>query len=177
MSWKKIVTTLAAGMLLSAPARAGSFGAYGSYWNSDQADSSAGAGARIGFGFVKFLELDFHATDYPSFTTDVGGQSVDVKAMPVDGGLRVNFLPGGPINPFVGAGVTYYFLDTDKGGVDNKAGLYGQAGLEFGGKGPRFFIEALWRKVDAGISLAAFDRDTQFDGLAANAGFAWRWGS
>src|SRR5947208_262140 len=93
VNWKTILTALAATALLCAPARAGSFGVYGSYWKSDQADHSAGGGGRVGFTFVKFLELDFHGTDYPSFTTDVNGQAVDVKAKPVDGGLRFNLLP------------------------------------------------------------------------------------
>src|SRR6266704_1535760 len=112
MNRKTIMTALAAGMLFSIPAWAGSLGVYGSYWDSDQADRSWGGGGRVGFSFVKFLELDFHGTYYPNFTTDIGGQSGDVKAKPVDGGLRVNLLPGGPINPYAGAGVTYYFLKT-----------------------------------------------------------------
>lgn len=101
-------------------------------WNrdSDQADKSEGGGVRVGFNLVKFLELDFHGTYYSCFETDILGQIVEVKAKPVDGGLRFNLLPDGPVKPYVGAGVT----------------------------------------------LSAFDRDTQFDGIAANAGFAWRWG-
>ena len=175
MNWKRTVTALAAGMLFSIPAWAGSFGVYGSYWDSDQADRSWGGGGRVGFSFVKLLELDFHGTYYPSFTTDIGGQSVDVKAKPVDGGLRVNLLPGGPINPYAGAGVTYYFFSTNQGDIDSKTGIYGQAGLEFG-RDSRFFVETLWRKMDARIRLASFSRDTRFDGFSANAGFTWRWG-
>jgi hypothetical protein len=177
MGLKKIATALAAVTLFSVPAWAGSLGVYGSHWNSDQADSSQGGGVRLGFALVKFLELDFHGTSYPSFSTDVQGQSVDVRAQPVEGGLRVNLLPGGPLNPYVGAGVSYFFLDTDMGEIDNTTGIYGQAGLEFGGDGARFFVEALWRKMDTTVTLSAFDRDTGFDGLAANAGFSWRWGS
>jgi len=176
MSWKMMVTALAATALLSAPALAGSLGVYGSYWNSDQADNSAGAGGRIGFSFVKVLELDFHGTYYRSFTTDVNGQSVDVKAKPVDGGLRVNFLPSSPINPYVGAGVTRYFLESDQGTIDDKNGIYGQAGIELGSKGSRFFVEALWRKMETHVSLSSFDRNAKFDGIAANAGLVWRWG-
>ena len=177
MNWKRIVTALAASCLLAVPAWAGSFGIYGSYWDSDQAKNSTGGGGRIGFNFVKMLELDFHGTYFSRFTTDVGGQSVDVKAKPVDGGLRVNLLPGGPINPYVGAGVTYYFLETSQGSIDNKTGIYGQAGLELGGgEGSRFFVEALWRKMDTHLTLASFDTRTRFDGFTANAGVAWRWG-
>jgi hypothetical protein len=172
-----MVTATAAALLIAAPARAGSFGVYGAYWNSDQADSSAGGGAKVGFAFVKFLEFEIRGSFHPSFETDVMGQNVDVKARPLDGGLRVNLLPSGPVNPYLGAGLTYYFLDTDEGDVDNEAGIYGQAGLEFGGKTRRFFVEALWRKMDTTISLAAFDRDTDFDGFAASAGYVWRWGS
>jgi hypothetical protein len=176
MHWKRTVTSLAAVTLFSVPASAGSFGVYGSYWDSDQADKSEGGGVRVGFNFVKFLELDFHGTYYSSFSTSVLGQIVEVKAKPVDGGLRINLLPGGSVNPYVGAGVTYYILDTDRGEIDNQTGIYGQAGLEFGGDGTRFFVEALWRKMDTTVTLSAFDRDTRFDGIAANAGFAWRWG-
>ena len=176
MNWKRTAIALAAFALLVVPAHAGSFGLYGWYWDSNDADSSKGYGARAGFSFLKHLELDFHGTYYPSFTTDVNGQMVDVKAKPVDGGLRVNLLPGGPVNPYVGAGVSYFFLDTDQGEIDNKTGIYGQAGLELGGEGSHFFVEALWRKIDTTITLASFDRDTKLDGLAANAGFSWRWG-
>jgi len=176
VNWKTILTALAATALLCAPARAGSFGVYGSYWKSDQADHSAGGGGRVGFTFVKFLELDFHGTDYPSFTTDVNGQAVDVKAKPVDGGLRVNLLPSSSFNPYVGAGVTRYFLQSDQGRIDDKTGIYGQAGIELGSKGSRFFVEALWRKLETHVTLSSFDRNAKFDGIAANAGFAWRWG-
>ncbi len=176
MKWKMMVTAIAATAFLCAPALAGSLGVYGSYWNSDQADNSAGGGGRIGFSFVKFLELDFHGTYYSSFTTDVNGQSVDVKAKPVDAGLRVNFLPSSPFTPYVGAGVTRYFLDSDQGSIDDKNGIYGQAGVELGSAASRFFVEALWRKMETHVSLASFDRNAKFDGIAANAGLVWRWG-
>jgi len=176
MSWKRIVTALAASCLLAVPAWAGSFGFYGSYWDSDQAKNSTGGGGRIGFNFVKMLELDVHGTSFSKFTTDVGGQSVEVKAKPVDGGLRVNLLPSSSFNPYVGAGVTRYFLQSDQGAITDRTGIYGQAGIELGSKGARFFVEALWRKMETHITLSSFDRSAKFDGIAANAGFAWRWG-
>jgi hypothetical protein len=153
MNWKRFVTGVVVAVLFSVPASAGGFGVYGSYWDSDQADSSMGGGGKVGFTFVKFLELEFHGTYYPSFTTDVAGQNVDV-----------------------GAGVTYYFLSTDQGSIDNKTGIYGQAGLDLGSGNARFFVEALWRKMDTHISLSSFNRDATLDGFAANAGVAWQWG-
>jgi hypothetical protein len=176
MTFKRLMAALAAMLLVSAPARAGSFGLYGSYWNSDQADTSGGGGARIGFDFTRVIELEFHGTYFSNFTTDVNGQSVDVKATPVDGGLRFNLLPTSPVIPFVGAGVTYYFLDATQGTIDNKTGIYAQAGLEVGKRNTHFLIEALWRKMEATLSFASFDQNTQFDGLAGNVGIDWRWG-
>src|SRR5437899_11937386 len=137
MNCKRIVTALAASCLLAVPAWAGSFGIYGSYWDSDQAKNSTGGGGRIGFNFVKMLELDFHGTYFSKFTTDVGGQSVDVKAKPVDGGLRVNLLPGVPINPSVRAGITYYFLDTRQGSIQNHAASYSKVVVTLSGADAR----------------------------------------
>ena len=168
---------LAFAMIVVGPAWAGSLGVYGSYWDSEEADSSAGGGGRVGFAFVKFLEVEFRGTYYPSFNTDVMGMNVDVKAKPLDGGLRFNLLPSGPLNPYVGAGVTYYFLSADGGDIEDKTGIYGEAGLELGANRRKFFIEALWRKMDTTISLAAFNRRTDFDGVAFNTGLVWRWGS
>ncbi len=177
MDWKKVLVCAVVAVLCSAPSWAGSFGAYGSYWDSDEADKSLGAGARIGFNFVKFLELEFHGTHYPDFKTSLLLTDVDIKATPVDGGLRVNLLPSAPVNPYVGAGVSYYFLDTDKGNIDNKTGWYGEAGLDLGAKNTRFFAEALWRKLDTSIGLGVFNADTKFDGVAVNSGVVWRWGN
>jgi len=176
MKWSRLVLAAAVLALLCSPAMAGSLGVYGSYWNSDQANDSTGGGARVGFSFIKFLELDVHGTYYSSFTTDVNGQSVDVKAKPVDAGLRVNFFPSEAITPYVGAGFTRYFLEANQGSIEDKNGIYGQAGLELGGGFTRFFVEGLWRKMETSVSLASFDRNTKFDGFAANAGITWRWG-
>jgi outer membrane protein W len=94
----------------------------------------------------------------------------------VDGGLRVNFLPSLAVNPYAGAGVSYFFLESDQGAIDDETGWYAEAGLDFGGKNARVFVEAMWRKLDTQISLGVFDADARFDGTTVNAGFLWRWG-
>jgi len=81
------------------------------------------------------------------------------------------------LNPYVGAGVSYYFLDSNPGSIENKSGIYGVAGLDFGGKASHFFVEAMWRKLDTTIALNSFNTDAKFDGVAGNAGFVWRWGA
>ena len=179
MKVKRVVTFLAILTLFSAPSWAGSFSLFGSYWNSKDADASWGAGARVGFNLTKVLEMEFHGSYYPDFKDDeFPGQSFDLTAIPVDGGLKFNFAPDSALNPFVGAGVTYYFLSTSPGGVDNQTGVYLDAGVDMGDKdGARFFAEVMWRKVDTSVSFGAFDEDVRFDGLGLNAGATWRWGT
>lgn len=167
---------LAAGLLISVPVWAGSAGVYGSYWDAKEADDSPGGGAKIGFPLAKVLEVEFRATYYPNLVTDVIGQRIEVKATPLDGGLRVNFLPSAAVRPFVGAGLSFYVLNTDRGEIDNTTGYYGQAGLDFGRAASRFFVEALWRKMDTEVTFMAIGRDVEFDGFAADAGVVWRWG-
>jgi len=176
VNWKRMLIGLFALALFSVPATAGSFGAYGSYWNSEEADKSWGGGARIGFSFVKHLELEFHGTYFPNFDTKLFLQNVGIKATPVDGGLRLNLLPSAIVNPYVGAGVSHYFLDSDQGEIDDQNGWYGEGGLDFGEKNTRAFAEAMWRKLDTDISLGVFDSHTRFDGISFNAGVLWRWG-
>ena len=178
MKLKNLVMLLAILMLFSAPSWAGSFSVFGSYWDSKDADASWGGGARVGFSLSKMFELEFHGTYYPDFKDDqFPGQSFDLVAIPVDGGLKINFWPDKAVNPFVGAGATYYFLSTDPGSVDDQAGVYLDAGVDIGPKdGSRFFAELMWRKVDTNVSFGAFDEDVKFDGIGLTAGATWRWG-
>ncbi|HEV8376004.1 MAG TPA: outer membrane beta-barrel protein [Candidatus Polarisedimenticolia bacterium] len=176
MNWKKLIVCCALTTLCSVPSWAGSFGVYGSFWDADEADKSFGAGARVGFDFVKFLELEFHATYFPDFETETVFGTVDIRAIPVDGGLKVNIIPEGGFNPYVGAGFTQYFLNSDEGNIDNETGWYGEAGFDAGGDHGRFFAEAMWRKLDAHVSLGVFDEDAKFDGITFNVGGTWRWG-
>ena len=175
---KKVAMLLAILALFSAPTWAGSFSLFGSYWDSKDADASWGAGARVGFDLTKRFELEFHGTYYPDFKDDqFPGQSFELTAIPVDGGLKFNFMPDKAVNPFVGGGVTYYFLSTSPGSVDDQSGVYLDAGLDIGAKdSARFFAQVMWRKVDTSISFGAFDEDVKFDGLSLNAGATWRWG-
>jgi outer membrane protein W len=180
MRLKRFLMVLPILALFSAPSWANSFSAYGSYWDTDDADASWGGGARVGFTLTKMLELEFHGTYYPQFRNDeFSGEQIDVTAIPVDAGLKLDFLPDKNVNPFIGAGISYYFLSTHPGSVDDETGLYADAGLDFGSAAKdsvRFFTEIMWRKVDASISFDTFDNDVKLDGFSLSAGATWRWG-
>ena len=176
MTPKRIALALGVFALCSVPAHAGSLSLYGSRWDSKDAGDSWGGGARVGFTFVKMLEFEFRGTRYSDFKSTDLPSDVDVKATALDGGLRINFLPNAPFNPYVGAGVSHYFLEASPGTIDDKSGVYGAAGIDFGSRHSRLFVEAMWRRLDTTISLSAFNTDAKFDGIAADAGFTWRWG-
>jgi hypothetical protein len=181
VNWKKLLTCAFAAALVSGlftvPAQAGSVGVYGAFWDTDDADSSWGGGVQLGFDFFKWMELEFHGTYYPDFGADILGSSVDITALPVDGGLKFNFLPDAKVNLYVGAGVSYYFLDMDEAEIDNQTGWYAEGGLSFGEKNFRIFAEALWRVMDTSVSFGSFDEDADFDGITGHFGVSWKWGS
>ena len=158
----------------AAPAFAGSFGVYGSYWDGNDPGSTYGGGVRIGFDFLKWMELEFHGTYYSDFSQDISSQDFSLTALPVDGGLRFNLLPKSKVNVYVGGGVTYYFMDTNLGSLDNEFTYYGEGGLEFGGK-TKFFAEALWRSLDTTVNQSTGDTDVDFSGISVNAGINWKW--
>jgi outer membrane protein W len=178
VNYKRLLIGLLAAAFFSIPAQAGTVGLYGSYWDTDQADSSWGAGARVGFDFLDWLELEFHGTYYPDLQGDLAGlpETLDISAIPVDGGLKFKFAPKSPVTPYVGAGFTYYFLDINDGEIDNTTGWYAEAGLLFGAENTRFLIEGMWRAMDTSIALNAFDANANFEGWCLNAGVNWRWG-
>ena len=171
---KRFATVLTV-LLMSAavPAFAGSFGVYGSYWDSD-IESVYGGGIRVGFNFLKWMELEFHGTYFTDMSEEDGGVDVEVSTIPVDGGLRFNFLHDRSVNPYAGAGVTYWILDADEVEIDDEFGYYAEAGVEFG-KRTRFFAEAQWRILEANVDDGIDDEDIDFDGFGINAGVNWRW--
>jgi len=157
------------------PAFAGSVGVYGTYWDGGDADPAYGAGARVGFDFLNWLELEFHGTWYQDLEDDAATQPIQVTATPIDGGLKFNLLPESKFNVYVGGGVTYYLVDSNFGDADNETSYYGEAGIEFGGEHAKLFVEALWRDLDVTIEDTLGDSDADFSGVAGNVGLNWRW--
>lgn len=160
----------------AAPSFAGSFGVYGSYWDGSDVGTTAGAGVRIGFDFFKWLEMEFHGTYYTNFEEEFESSDFELTALPVDGGLRFNLLPEKKFNIYFGAGVTYYFMDTNLGQVDDEFTYYGDAGIEFGGEKTKFFIEAVWRDLDTTVDdPTTGDPEVDFSGISGNVGVNWSW--
>ena len=91
-------------------------------------------------------------------------------------------MPDASFNPYVGAGVGYYLLDTDRFEVDDEVGFYGVIGGEFGDPdGLSFMVEGMYRNIEAEVRDDDIDDDIEFDdvdfdlsGPVLNAGIVWR---
>ena len=199
----KVTLPILAILLLvwSAPALAGDFSIFGSYLDTEDLEDTVGGGIKAGIDLgASPFQLDLRATYLPDLTEDFGDfvrdpgndppGANDISAIPVDAGLLYDFNRGGTVNPYVGGGASYYFLDSDHGELSDEAGYYLVGGLELGRRngGVGFFAEALYRNVQATVrhDPTEFDqiddinfdqlreRDLDIGGLGLNAGLIWR---
>ncbi len=173
------------------PASAG-LGLFGSYWDTDELGETAGVGLKFkGKGFLAF---ELRGTYFPDLSEDfnelIGEDDpalgdLELEAIPIDAGLTINFGSQQSFNPYAGAGVSYFLLDSNVGDVDDEVGYYLLAGFELGGKsgGVGFFAEALLREVEGTFSsdledlddlLIDDEIDIELGGLGVNAGILWR---
>jgi hypothetical protein len=195
----KILAALGVAFLLPASASAASFALFGSYWDTDALEEAAGGGIAVGFELSQVIDLEFRATYLEELTDepldalfdndDPVFEESSIEVLPIDIGLRFNILRRENVNPYLGAGGTYYLLDSKRPGIeiDDEFGYYGVVGARFGDNvGPSFFIEALYRKVEGTAVNDCVDPDVgdidfidrvtlDLDGPSANAGIRWSW--
>ncbi|HEV7667420.1 MAG TPA: hypothetical protein VGS22_02770 [Thermoanaerobaculia bacterium] len=185
---KQLLPILALAGLLASPALATDFGLYGTYWDTDALNSTAGGGAKLGFG-EGLVRFEVRASHFPDLSENVnelidnGTGRFKVRATVPEAGITFNFAPEQRFQPYLGAGASYYILDTNQFEVDDEIGWYGLVGFHVGRPegGPAFFAEGMYRKVDATIvNDDATDPDVNgkvdFDlsGPAVNAGVLFR---
>lgn len=199
MKYRLILAAMLVLGLAVTPAYAGGLSIYGTYWNTDAADEAAGGGLRFGIplGATGVLQLDLGATYYEELVDrpfdalgDVDTPFVEngLQVIPVEAGLRLNFAENSRLNPYIGGGGTYYFIDSDFGDVDDEAGWYARVGTEFGQvNGNGFFAEAGYRGVEVTVENdpedfddfddIEFEEQTEVDlsGALVNVGYVWRW--
>lgn len=175
-------------LLISAPAAfAGELGLYGSYWDTDALGETGGAGAKWTFGDGP-VRFELRGTYYPDISENIGQLVGDtstgnfkVEAIVPEAGISFGFLPNESFRPYVGGGVSYYLLDTNRFEVDDEVGYYGLLGAEFGAENSSvgFFVEAAYRWVEATVTNDEIDNirdDATFDlnGPTVNVGVVFR---
>lgn len=193
---KKIfLAVLAVGLLLPAfGAQASGLAIFGSYWDTDALDDTAGAGVKFSLPMGQSFNFDLRGTYYEPFDREALRDEVDdifddevdreifdseIDIIPLEAGFSFN-LGRGAVQPTLGAGVSYFMLDHDRFDIDDEVGWYGSVGLNFANEGSvGFFLEGLYRTAEGEITDdeddVDFDRVTfDLDGFAANAGVVFR---
>jgi hypothetical protein len=176
-------------------------GLFGSpYWAPDETDEVAGGGLSLDIPINSNWAVDLRGSYFEETRPDAFGEALELgdedspfrenglEIVPVEVGGRYNFVPDAKVRPYAGAGVGYYFLDTDLGEVNDEGGYYGILGLNFGNVDKAsFFVEANYRRMEATVErdpdelsdFEGFDEDVDIDldGLGFNVGVSWRFGA
>lgn len=179
-------------LLLHAPAAsAQDLSVFGSYWETDDLESTGGGGVKLGFG-DGLLGMELRATYYPDLTESfetlldeegLGDRELEIEAIPVDLGITL-----GTGNVYASGGVTWFLLDSNVLEVDDEVGLYVGGGFELGRGNFGFFAEALYRQVEGTVNgeledvgspgdledLIVDDVELDLGGLVVNAGMVFR---
>lgn len=192
-----VLAILVALAVFATPAEA-QFKIYGSYWDTSDVGNTLGGGLGVDIPFGESgLALSLAGTYYQEledepidnlFDDDEGVFREDsLEVVPFDVGLHYNFQPRGNFSPWIGAGGTYFLIDTTENQfeVDDETGWHVSAGSYFGNPdGVNFFAEAIYRSTESTLkrseddipdpSDAVDEVDIDLDGFAVNAGIAWR---
>jgi opacity protein-like surface antigen len=176
---KKVLFALVTTGLLSIPAWAGEFGIYGSYWNTKDANSGYGGGAKVSWGI-----FELRGTYFNDVTTKRVPDRLDFKlhAAPIGAGLKFDLTRDTPVTPYVGGGAAYYLLSTNRGSTQDEVGWYAVAGLDITSPSRvGFNVEAIYRGVRGTVKNLTTDNihivnrtNVDLSGLGVNAGVVWK---
>ena len=129
-------------------------GGYFTYWDTDGVGNGRGIGGKLAiqpapffFGDLRLSYIDFDKS---------GTWSLPLEAS-VNG--RLPFI----VSPYAGIGAGYYFVQSDRPGLDNSLGYFGQVGADYSIGALKIFAELRFLNVN----------EDPLDGRAFNLGLAW----
>ena len=165
--------------VLAAPAWAGGgYSLFGTYGSVDNHEFALGIGARVTVGGDNIVG-DFTATWYQkvSGVGTIDGRDDSMQLIPVEAGIRFILNPKGSVIPYLGGGLSFFYVNLNDGNASNPVGAYAIFGINFGGKRTKFMAEALYRygKADVSYSGSGDQVEASMDvgGFAANVGIMW----
>lgn len=178
--------------LLAVPAGAGGgIGMHAAWVNGDDAGDDAGWGLLFNFGVTPRVDIQLRGSDFRSLVVDPDGvqgldRDFEFQATLVDLGFVFNFRRDDrKLTPYVGAGGTYFALDStpdSRGRLEDEYGWYGVAGLDFPiARLWAIYAEAMWRDAkmtirgdDLGLG-GPVDVGVDINGPQANVGIKFNW--
>jgi Outer membrane protein beta-barrel domain len=194
---RRILGVLVVTLVCASPAMAVDFKIFGSYWNTNDLSNTAGGGIGLGFPLgASPLSIAVSGTYYRQLSDrplhnlfdDNTNQTFfsrnSIRVTPIDAQVQWHFPTGGTVEPWIGAGATYFLLSSSRSGLDfnDETGWNAGAGLRIGQRqGANFFADAIYRNTKATVrrhdeSVSLVDRESlSLDGFGVNAGFLWHW--
>lgn len=181
---RMFLVVLSVVLLGTVVASANGLGVFGSYWNTKDADSGWGGGAKLQFDVMPNVCIEGRGSYFPDFGDSDSDSSMDV--IPVEADAIIKFPISDSLTPYVGGGAGYYMFDVDsdndgvKVDVDDEFGWFALAGVEIGlSKQVSLFAEGkyTWLDVTAKATGMGVDvsEDASMDGFGGNAGLMLKW--
>jgi hypothetical protein len=166
--------------ILATPAFAGGgYSLFGSYGSVDNHEFAVGAGMRLTLGGDRWVgDLTWTWYQNVSGVGTVAGFDDNIQVIPTELGIRFLMNPKGKVIPYLGGGLTFFYVNLNDGNASNPVGGYALFGINFGAKRAKFFAEGLYRYGQSDVSYR-YAGDQQWTGtmdvggFAANAGIAW----
>lgn len=134
-------------------------GIYAAWWNLDEANDDG-----FGFGFRSKIQV------VPLFSFDTRVSYIkfsdsDMNVFPIEatGMLKLGMV-------YAGAGVGYYFFDSNKVEVDNNFGWYAVGGIDISLGSFGVFGEVKWTSLSTDVSNVSVPTSLDADGIGFNLG-------
>jgi hypothetical protein len=157
------------------------------YWDTEDAGDETFVGAKVQFNLAgSAVDIEARAAMFDDLEDLNGPVPFRLDAFPLEIGIAYNFNRGASLNPYLGGGFGYYFLDIERlepdrtATIDDEFGWYGVLGIEVGfDEQWSLFLEGLYRNTKGEISGDGLDDIDTFGldlvGLAVNAGVLFSW--
>lgn len=166
--------------ILAAPAWAGGgYSLFGSFGSVDNHEYAVGAGMRLTVGGERWMG-DLTWTWYQEVTGvgTIAGFEDNLQIVPTELGIRFLMNPRGSVIPYLGGGLSFFYVNLNDGNASNPVGGYAIFGIDFGGKRAKFFVEALYRYAQSDVKYRyagdeVWTGTMDVGGFAANAGVVW----
>ena len=194
-----ICTILALGTLTAAAVN--QWGAYAAFWDTGDAGSGYGGGAKVSAELVPNVQLQLRGTYFTGLGEGAGDADVDLKIAPLEAGLALGRPVTDNVSVYGGVGLGYYLVDGEvkvpegseglKADPGDEIGVYLAGGLEwaisrsgasYGETAAVLFAELMYRFVsvddlkvettpDGDIRLS----DADLNGIGVHLGLMIRW--
>ncbi len=176
---KRLVLFLAVTCFTSSAVLAGGLGAFGSYWDTKDADAGYGYGVRLASTSDPVGYLEVRASYFNTHSIEQTTADVDLEIIPIDVGITMNLGSEESIQLYLGAGGSYFLMDSEvkQAGltrdidIDDEWGWYALVGFELDfSKSFSLFGEGTYRQVKGDVSDSTLDIEFKLDGFGGNVG-------